>query len=42
MSKRPQSDLISKVLYAQKDEPIKNDWYSSVMKDLEDFGLNYL
>ena len=39
---RPKTDLISQVLHAQKEEPIKNDWYSSVMKDLEDFGLDYL
>ena len=39
---RDENEMIAKVLNAQKEEPIKNDWYSKVLEDLEDFGLNYL
>ena len=39
---RDKNELISKVLHAQKDEPVKNDWFSTVIKDLEEFGLEYM
>ena len=40
--KREDDELISQVLYAQKEQPIKNDWFSTVMEDLKDFGLEHL
>ena len=39
---RGDTELISQVLYAQKEQPIKNDWYSTVLKDLLLLGLDYL
>ena len=39
---RDENELISQVLYAQIEEPVKNDWFSTVMNDLENFGLDYL
>ena len=39
---RNEDELISKIFWAQKDNPTKNDWYSTVMKDLAEFGLDFL
>ena len=39
---REDKELISQVLYAQIEQPIKNDWFSTVLKDLKLFGLDYL
>ena len=39
---RNKNELISKVLYAQKEDPLKNDWFSTVTEDLKEFGLDYL
>ena len=39
---RDKNELISKVLYAQKEDPVKNDWFSTVTEDLKEFGLDYL
>ena len=39
---RKEDELISQVFWAQKKSPTKSDWYSTVMKDLQDFGLDYL
>ena len=39
---RNENELIFKVFSVQKENPIKNDWCSQVMKDLKEFGLDYL
>ena len=39
---REEKELIAQVLHAQKTEPIKNDWYSTVLEDLKLLGLDYL
>ena len=39
---RKEDEMILKVLMAQKDDPIKADWFSTVTKDLQDFGLSHL
>ena len=36
---RKEEDLVSKVFWVQKDHPVKNDFYSTVAKDLEAFGI---
>ena len=37
---RKDKELISKIYNAQKDKPIKDDWYLSVQKDKEDLQIN--
>ena len=39
---RDKNELVSKILNAQIIDPTRNDWHSTVTKDLEDLGLNYL
>ena len=39
---RDENELIFKVLTAQIEEPTKNDWFSTVVKDLNEFGLDFL
>ena len=39
---RNENELISRVFWAQKEDPTRKDWYSSVMNDLKDLGLDYL
>ena len=39
---RGEDEIISKVMNAQSESPTKNDWFSQVMKDLTDFGMDYL
>ena len=34
--------LISQVLWAQVDQPVKGDWYIVVKEDLQDIGLSHL
>ena len=40
--KRKKDELIYQVFEAQKDDPVKNDWFSQVCLDLKDFGMDYL
>ena len=37
---RKSGELISKVFWVQKDVPVKNDYYSTVVRDLEEFGIS--
>ena len=39
--KRNETDMISKFLKAQMENPNKNDWYLDVKNDLEEFGINF-
>ena len=39
---RKEDELISKIFWAQKEQPTKNDWYSTVMQDLKEFSLYFL
>ena len=39
---RDQTELVSKILNAQINNPTKNDWHSTVVKDLQELGLDYL
>ena len=39
---RNENELVLKVLNAQKEDPIKNDWFSTVTKDLNEFGLDFM
>ena len=39
---RKSDELVSKVFWVQKDVPVKNDYYSTVVRDLEYFGINRL
>ena len=39
---RDENELISKVLYYKKEDPIKKDWFSTVINDLKDFGLDFM
>ena len=37
---RKKSELISKIFYAQKRRPVKDDWAETIKKDIEDIELN--
>ena len=34
-------ETISKVFWAQKENPVKNDWFSQIEEDLKDFQLDH-
>ena len=38
---RDEGELISKIFWAQVNNPVKNDWSGIVRQDLEDFGIDY-
>ena len=37
---RDENELVSQVLKAQMDDPIKGDWILTIKQELEDFDLN--
>ena len=39
--KLKKDDTISKVFWAQKENPIKNDWFSQVEEDIKEFQLDH-
>ena len=39
--KLKREETVSKVFWAQKENPVKNDWYSQIEEDLKEFGLNH-
>ena len=39
--KRNKEELISKIYFAMKNKPLKDDWIKHVMKDLEKIGFYY-